>query len=70
MISNKLSANVSSAVVAGLGGAAITVAASNPGPISIINSNKVIAKPKVVVALYTFKAIESGDLSLEKVIFY
>lgn len=33
----------------------------------IVLQEKVMIRPKVVVALYPFKAIEGGDLSLEKV---
>lgn len=49
------------------GGNAIGVA---PGTPSIKSQSKEAGVVKIVVALYPFKAIEGGDLSLEKVIFY
>lgn len=37
-----------------------------PGTPSSKPKEKIIPRTKVVVALYNYKAIESGDLSLEK----
>lgn len=37
-----------------------------PGTPSAKQKDKALARSKVVVALYNYKAIETGDLSLEK----
>jgi len=36
--------------------------------IYFVSQEKIMLRAKVVVALYPFRAIEGGDLSLEKVI--
>lgn len=41
-----------------------------PGTPSAKQKDKAAARSKVVVALYNYKAIETGDLSLEKVYKY
>lgn len=40
---------------------------ATPGTPSAKQKEKPMIRPKVVVALYNYNAIESGDLSLEKV---
>lgn len=40
---------------------------ATPGTPSAKQKEKPILRTKLVVALYNYKAIESGDLSLEKV---
>lgn len=43
---------------------------ATPGTPSAKQKDKSMVRTKVVVALYNYKAIESGDLSLEKVRYY
>lgn len=43
---------------------------ATPGTPSAKQKEKSMIRPKVVVALYNYKAIETGDLSLEKVFNY